>query len=101
MPRSRRAAPRLPKEPPGVLRRGDERRPAFLSPPKPYPHRVTLDLTTEDHRALRMAAASEGTTMAEVLRALVALWQSDRSVAASVRDRIGGRADGVAGDGAS
>jgi len=51
---------------------------------------LTLDLTAEDHRALRRAAADDGTTMAELLRALVALFQEDQSLRTKVRRRLTG-----------
>jgi hypothetical protein len=86
VPRSRRLAPTVAGGSDPTPRGG--RHPALLGAPKPYPHRVTLDLTTDDHRALRVAAATEGLTMAEVLRALVALWRADEGLAAAVRDHI-------------
>jgi hypothetical protein len=54
---------------------------------RPYAHRVTLDLTAEDHRALKVAAAETDVPMADRLRALVALWREDPSVAAQVEAR--------------
>lgn len=46
-------------------------------PPRPYPRRITLDLTAEDHQALKLAAVQHDTTMADLLRGLVALWRAD------------------------
>jgi len=53
-----------------------------------FEKRVTLDLTAEDHRALRRAALDEGATMAALLRALVALFREEPAVQAKVRRRL-------------
>lgn len=47
--------------------------PAFRKPPRPFPVRLTLDLTEEQHRALQLAAieAGRGVTMASLLRDLI------------------------------
>lgn len=47
--------------------------PAFQKAPKAFPHRVTLDLTEDQHQALALAAvkAGRGVTMAGILRELV------------------------------
>lgn len=50
--------------------------------------RVTFDATADEHRALRLTAVEEGTTMADILRALVALYREDRSLQAKVRRRL-------------
>jgi hypothetical protein len=55
---------------------------------KPYPRRITLDLTDEDHLALKQAALDNRVTMADLLRALVDLWQSDHAVAEDVARRF-------------
>lgn len=41
----------------------------------PHPRRVTLDLTEEDHRALRIASLDLHIPMAELLRQLVRQWR--------------------------
>ena len=56
-----------------------------------FDRRVTLDLTREDHRALKMAALEADTTMAELLRALVALWRQDSHLARRVNPRCLGK----------
>lgn len=52
--------------------------------------RITLDLAAEDHRALRLASVEDDTPMAEVLRALVALWRCDPMVRGKVHDLLDG-----------
>ena len=49
----------------------------FKEAPKPYPRRITLDLTNEDHRALKQAALDGNTTVADLLRSLVSAWRVD------------------------
>lgn len=46
---------------------------AFRSAPKPYPHRVTLDLSREDFRALKLAQIDDGIATSDRLRVLIAL----------------------------
>lgn len=53
-------------------------------PPRPYPRRITLDLTAEDHQALKLAAVQHDMTMADLLRSLVALWRDDPALAQRV-----------------
>jgi hypothetical protein len=53
----------------------------FVAAPRTYERRITLDLTAEDHQALKLAAVQQHTTMADLLRALVALWRDDPVVA--------------------
>jgi hypothetical protein len=53
-----------------------------------FDKRVTLDLTAQDHRALRQAALDDGATMADILRALVALFREDHSIQTKVRRRL-------------
>lgn len=60
----------------------------FRSASPTYTHRVTLDLVDEDHRALKLAGVEHGRPMAELLRALVALWREDPELAARVQARI-------------
>jgi hypothetical protein len=52
---------------------------------------VTLDLSDDDHLALKLAAAHQRSSMAELLRALVALWRSDPDLAERVRTYLAGR----------
>jgi len=70
-------------------------RDAFASPPRTYEARVTLDLTVEDRRELKIAAIDEGVHMSDLLRALVALWHDDptlrRKAAARARDETSPR----------
>lgn len=58
--------------------------PAFVRPPKPFPHRVTLDLSPEDFEALRSWAHRDRLPMAELLRALVGICRSDTALEAAV-----------------
>ena len=62
--------------------------PAFVRAPKPFPHRVTLDLSSDDFDALRAWAHAERLPMAELLRGLVGLCRSDEQLAASVVARV-------------
>ena len=62
--------------------------PTFRSAPPAYERRVTLDLTPEDHRALKVAAVEQDTTMADLLRALVAIWRDDDHLAKQVGERL-------------
>lgn len=65
----------------------DVQRP-FVAAPPTYERRITLDLTADDHQALKLAAVTEHTTMADLLRALVALWRDDPQLAERVRERL-------------
>ncbi len=56
----------------------------------PFERRVTLDLTREDHRALKTAAVEADTSMAGLLRALVGLWRDDPQLAERVHERCSG-----------
>ncbi len=67
---------------------GTEAQSPFVPPPPTYERRVTLDLTADDHRALKLAAVTEYTTMADLLRALVALWRDDPQLAQRVREHL-------------
>lgn len=42
--------------------------------------RVTLDLDSADHRALRLSSVEDDVPMADILRALVQLWRRDKDV---------------------
>ncbi len=55
-----------------------------VPPPRTYPRRITLDLTAKDHQALKLAAVQHDTTMADLLRGLVALWRTDPVLAQRV-----------------
>lgn len=61
--------------------------PPPVAPPRVYSRRITLDLTAEDHQALRLAAAQYDTTMADLLRGLVALWRDDPVLAQRVHQK--------------
>lgn len=62
--------------------------PAFVRPPKPFPHRVTLDLSEDDFDALRAWAHRERLPMAELLRGLVGICRSDEQLEAAVVARV-------------
>jgi hypothetical protein len=64
------------------------RSPAFRAAPPAYERRVTLDLSNEDHRALKLAALEQETTMADLLRTLVAIWRDDKTLAKQVGERL-------------
>ena len=61
---------------------------AFRSAPAAFERRVTLDLTNEDHRALKRAALDADTTLASLLRTLVAFWREDEALATRVLERL-------------
>lgn len=65
----------------------DPQRP-FVPAPPAYERRITLDVTSDDHQALKLAAVTERTTMADLLRALVALWRNDPQLAEQVRELL-------------
>lgn len=52
--------------------------------------RVTLDLASAEHRSLRRYSVEEDIPMAEVLRALVALWRRDPALRQRVEDALHG-----------
>ncbi len=62
--------------------------PTFRAAPPAYERRVTLDLTPDDHRALKVAAVEQDTTMADLLRALIALWREDPELPERVGERL-------------
>lgn len=49
-----------------------------------YPKRMTLPLTVEDHRALRVAHLDDGVEATARLRAMLALWQQDERLRARI-----------------
>ena len=55
--------------------------------PVSKPRRVTLDLSGADHRAMKQAAFAAETSMAELLRALVSLYQEDPSLKEAANQR--------------
>jgi hypothetical protein len=63
----------------------------FVTAPPTYERRVTLDLTADDHQALKLAAVTQRTTMADLLRALVAVWREDTQLAQRIRDLLQAR----------
>jgi hypothetical protein len=65
----------------------------FTAPPATYGKRLTLDLTVEDHQALKIGAAEATATMAGVLRALLALWRDDAELARRVREYLAKQGD--------
>lgn len=67
------SGPTVEPEPPTPL----DGPPPAQARPRPYPRRVTLDLTEEDHRALRVASLDRRVPMAELLRELVRQWRLD------------------------
>lgn len=60
----------------------------FRSAPSPFERRLTLDLTATDHRALKLAAVEADSSMADLLRALISLWQADAGLAQRVRQLL-------------
>lgn len=60
----------------------------FVAAPPAYERRITLDLTAKDHQALKLAAVTERTTMADLLRGLVALWREDPGLARRISELI-------------
>lgn len=62
--------------------------PAFRSAAPTYEKRVTLDLTAADHAVLKDLAHEMRGTMADVLRAAIAVVREDEKVAARVRSRL-------------
>lgn len=56
----------------------------FASAPKPYPHRVTLDLTAEAFEGLRLWSHDERLTKAELLRGMLALCLAEPPLRAAV-----------------
>ncbi len=72
--RMRRQLDRSEASPPSTM---EVVAPAHLPSSKPFPRRITLDLTDDDHRALKQAALDSRVPMADLLRVLVRLWRSD------------------------
>lgn len=62
--------------------------PTFVRPPKPFPHRVTLDLSEDDFDALRTWAHGQRLPMAELLRGLVGICRADEQLEAAVVARV-------------
>lgn len=56
----------------------------FQEAPPAYGRRITLDLTDEDHQALKLAALEQRTTMANLLRSMVGIYLGDPKVAERV-----------------
>lgn len=52
-----------------------------------FDRRLTLDLTDDTHRQLKIAAVEGRTTMATLLRALVAIWSEDEHLQERVREK--------------
>ncbi|MET9162093.1 hypothetical protein ABZX56_30595 [Streptomyces parvulus] len=53
-----------------------------------FPHRVTLDLTTEQFAALNDAVDTSGGSMADYMRALIELHQQDPRLAERTVERM-------------
>lgn len=53
----------------------------FQDAPPAFGRRITLDLTDEDHQALKRAALEQRTTMANLLRSMVGIYLGDPKVA--------------------
>ncbi len=45
--------------------------PAFRTDSNPYTHRITIDVDDESYRALKLASLREGSSMADIVRALL------------------------------
>lgn len=60
---------------------------AFQEAPPAFGRRVTLDLTDEDHQALKLRALEQRTNMATLLRSMVRLYLDDPKVARKSRER--------------
>lgn len=58
--------------------------PATVPSGPTYPKRMTLPLTVEDHRALRVAHLDDGVEATARLRAMLALWQQDERLRARI-----------------
>ena len=56
----------------------------FHKAPTVFDKRLTLDLTTDDHRRLKALAATHGVTMADLLRAAAARIVADDHLAAEL-----------------
>lgn len=59
----------------------------FQEAPPAFGRRVTLDLTDEDHQALKLRALEQRTNMATLLRSMVRLYLEDPKVAEQVEKR--------------
>ncbi len=55
---------------------------AFKRPPAVYVKRLTLDLSAEDHRTLKLAALDTDAPMTDLLRGFIALIRSQPELAA-------------------
>lgn len=60
---------------------------AFAAPPPAYAKRLTLDLTAEDHRSLKLAALDADAAMTDLLRGFVALLRERPALAAEAAER--------------
>jgi len=56
----------------------------FTAAPKEHPRRLTIDITEDLYRQLKGRAASEGVTMAQLLRPLIQRLLDDEDLAADV-----------------
>ncbi len=73
----------------GPERRGSTAQPApFMKAGKTYPHRVTLDLTSEQYEALRRGAYENRSTIANILRALVEEWSVEPLIAKAIQAKL-------------
>lgn len=61
--------------------------PPQLRHPRPYPKRITLDLTVDDHHALLGAGYADRVPMTDRLYALISLWREDPALAEAVSSR--------------
>ncbi len=61
--------------------------PRDLSPPM-FPRRMTLDLSEEDHQALRRAAFEDEIPMAAMIRELISMWRADPKLQAKVKTSV-------------
>ena len=60
---------------------------AFAAPPPAYAKRLTLDLSAEDHRSLKLAALDADVAMTDLLRGFVALLRERPTLAAEAAER--------------
>lgn len=61
------------------------RRPGVVNEGAAYPRRLTLDLSNEDHAALRREAFEHEVPMSETIRQLIAVWRADPKLQGKVR----------------
>lgn len=59
---------------------------AYRPAPKPYPKRLTLDLTEQDHKALRLVSAETDVPMADILRGALRVLLEDQKAMAKALD---------------